>query len=77
MVRLTVGGIAGILFLVALTVLCVASVRRIIIRYRDEKKVDIVAVVGLAIVLLVLICVCLTILGPTVGETFNLIVVPD
>jgi hypothetical protein len=74
---LTVGGIAGILFLVALTVLFVASIRRIFVRYRDEKKVDIVAVVGLVVVLLVLICACLTLLGPTIGETFSLIVVPD
>jgi hypothetical protein len=74
---LTVGGIAGILFLVALTVLLVASIRRIFVKYRDQKEVDVVAVVSLVLVFLILICICLTLLGPTIGETLNLIVLPD
>lgn len=75
--RLTVGGIAGILFLVVLTVLLVASIRRIVVRYRDQKKVDIVAVVSLLLVLIILSCICLMLLGPTIGELFDLTVLPD
>ena len=77
MVRLTVGGIAGILFLVALTVLLVASIRRIIVTYRDQRKMDVVAVAGLAVVFLVLVCLCLTLLGPTIGETLDFTSLPD
>jgi hypothetical protein len=76
-VRLTVGGIAGSLFLAALIVLFVASIGRIIAKYRDQRKVDVVALVGMAVVFLVLICVCLTLLGPTIGETLDLIALPD
>jgi intracellular septation protein A len=75
--RLTVGGIAGILLLAALTVLLAASIRRIIVSYRDQRKVDVVAVVGLVVVLLVFVCSCLILLGPTIGEWFDLTTLPD
>jgi uncharacterized membrane protein (DUF373 family) len=76
-VRLTVGGVAGILFLLALAVLFVASVRRIFVKYRDEKKVDIVAAVSLVLVFLILTCICLLLLGPTIGKLFDLTSLPD
>jgi intracellular septation protein A len=76
-VNLTIGAVAGIVFLVALTVLLVASIRRIIVTYRDQRKVDVVAVVGLVVVFLVFVCLCLTLLGPTIGETLNVTTLPD
>ena len=75
--RLTVGGVAGIVFLVALTVLLVASTRRVFVTYRDQRKVDVVAVVGLVVVFLVLSCLCLTLLGPVIGQTLEFTSVPD
>jgi intracellular septation protein A len=76
-VNLAIGAVAGIVFLVALTVLLVASIRRIIVTYRDQRKVDVVAVVGLVVVFLVFVCLCLTLLGPTIGETLNVTTLPD
>jgi hypothetical protein len=61
-----VGTIVGILFLVALLVLLVASIRRIVITYREERKADIVAIVGLVVVVLVFACACAILIGPTI-----------
>jgi hypothetical protein len=66
-----VGKVAGIVLLVALVILLVASIGRIITSYREKRKLDIVAIVGLAVVILVLVCVCLTLLGPVVGPTID------
>jgi intracellular septation protein A len=76
-VSLSIGAVAGLLFLVALTVLLVASIRRIIVTYRDQRKVDVVAVVGVVVVFLVFVCLCLTLLGPTIGETLNVTTLLD
>ena len=67
------GTIAGFLFLAALLVLLVASVSRIVVTYREERKADIVAIIGLVVVLLVFVCVILTVFGPVIGPTVNAI----
>ena len=65
--------IVGILFLAALLVLLVASIRRIVITYREERRADTVAIIGLVVALLVFVCVILTVLGPVIGSTVNTI----
>jgi hypothetical protein len=61
--------IAGILFLAILLVLLVASIRRIVIAYREERRADVVAIIGLVVVLVVFACFILTLLGPVIGPT--------
>ena len=65
------GTIVGILFLVALLVLFVASVQRIVVTYRDQRKADIVAIISLLLVLLIFACVILLILGPVIDPAIN------
>ena len=66
-----VGTIVGILFLAALLVLLVASIRRIVITYREGRKADIVAIIGLVVVLLVFVCIFLVLLGPVIDRPYN------
>jgi hypothetical protein len=62
-----VGIVVGILFLVLLLVLLVASIRRIILTFRETRRIDVVAVLGLVVVILVFTCLCLALIGPAVS----------
>jgi hypothetical protein len=63
------GTIVGILFLVALLALLVASTRRIVIAYREGRRADIAAIIGVVVVLLVFACAILVVLGPVIDPT--------
>jgi hypothetical protein len=62
------GIVVGILFLVLLLVLLVASIRRMILTYRETRRIDVVAVLALAVVILVFTCLCLALIGPAVSS---------
>jgi hypothetical protein len=62
------GTIAAFLFLAALLVLLVASIRRIVVTYREQGKADSVAIIGLVVVLLVFACIVWALLGPVIGQ---------
>jgi len=69
-----IGKVAGIVFLVALGVLLVASIRRIVNSYREKSRVSIAAILGLVVAVLVVVCACMLVLGPIIGAEFGSII---
>jgi len=68
------GIVAGIVLLVTLGVLLVASIRRIVISYREKSRVSIAAILGLVVVVLVIVCACMLVLVPIIGAEFGSII---
>ena len=57
--------------LVALLVIVPVSVKRIIVAYRGDKGIDVAATLGLIIAVAIFACLCLVLLGPTIGSDFD------